>query len=130
MMSKTGLVNADTAHKGYTRIQWISQILSLDKFTDICQKVYFAVEDYSEVDVIIANGYLSYMFFEHDVATGLKGYRDHHRICRQNLSNAVLRLPLLLPPSMEAIAALTLGVRTYFPTYLYPQFIKLQIPVN
>ena len=88
----------------------------MDRFAEICQKVYFAVEDYSEVDVIIANGYLSYMFFEHDAATGLKGYRDYHRICRQNLSNAVLQLSLFLPPSVEAIAALTLGVRTCLPS--------------
>ncbi|KAK4043108.1 hypothetical protein C8A01DRAFT_32747 [Parachaetomium inaequale] len=97
------------AHKGYTRIKCISQSVPLERFTDICQKVYFAVEDYREVDVIVANRYLSYLFFEHDVATGLKGFRDYHRVCRQNLSNTVLQLPLFLPPSVEAIAALTLG---------------------
>ncbi|OTA87219.1 hypothetical protein M434DRAFT_24015 [Hypoxylon sp. CO27-5] len=88
---------------------WISQILSLDKFAEICRKIYFAVDDYSEVDLILANGYLSYVFSEHVVVSGRQDYREYFGLCRNNLHNALSRLPLLLPASMEVIAALTLG---------------------
>jgi hypothetical protein len=101
-------MNSD--HEEFTRIAWISQILPLQNFTDICQKVYFAVDEYSEVDFIIANAYLSYIFSEHVVVSGISDYREYCQICRENLHDALLRLPLLLPASMEVIAALTLGV--------------------
>lgn len=87
-----------------------ANILPLEKFNEICRKVYFAVDDYNEVDFILANGYLSCIFAEHVISTGMKDYKEHCLICRSNLHGALLRLPLLLPPSMETIAALTLGV--------------------
>jgi hypothetical protein len=54
----------------------ISQILPLQKFTDICRKVYFAVEEYKEVDFILANAYLKYVFAEHIVVFGRQDYRE------------------------------------------------------
>ncbi|KAI1378884.1 hypothetical protein F4677DRAFT_443364 [Hypoxylon crocopeplum] len=96
-------------HEEYTRLVWVSRILPLDKFAEICRNVYFAVDDYSEVDLIIANGYLSYIFSEHVVISGLQDYREYCLLCRKNLHSALSRLPLLLPASMEVIAALTLG---------------------
>ncbi|KAF2803421.1 uncharacterized protein BDZ99DRAFT_512173 [Mytilinidion resinicola] len=68
----------------------------LEAVMAICRKVYFAVDDYSEWDLIPANGYLSYIFSEHVI----------------NFHSALSRLPLLLPASMEVIATLTLGVPT------------------
>jgi hypothetical protein len=73
--------------------------------------VYFAVDEYTEVEFIIANAYLSYMFSEHVIISGLQEYREYCRLCRENLEKALSRLPLLLPASMEVIAALTIGVR-------------------
>ena len=73
--------------------------------------MYFAIDDYSEVDLILANGYLSYIFSEHVVVSGLQDYQGYCRLCRTNFQSALSRLPLLLPASMEIIAALTLGVR-------------------
>jgi hypothetical protein len=99
------------AHDGHTRMVWIPRVLPLDWFSDICRKVYFAIDDYNEIDFILANGYLSYVFSEHITVSGLHDYREYCRLCRENLHNACARLPLLLPPSMEVIAALTLGVR-------------------
>ncbi|KAI0384226.1 hypothetical protein F5Y04DRAFT_238591 [Hypomontagnella monticulosa] len=96
-------------HEGYNRLIWVSQMLPLEKFADICRKVYFAVDDYSEIDFIIANGYLSYIFVEHAVISGRRDYQDYSRLCSSNTYSALLRLPLLLPASMETIAALTLG---------------------
>lgn len=74
--------------------------------------MYFAVDDYSEIDFILANGYLSHIFSEHVVVSGLQDYGAYCRLCRENLHIAFSRLPLLLPASMEVIAALTLGVRS------------------
>ncbi|KAI0149689.1 hypothetical protein F4776DRAFT_174560 [Hypoxylon sp. NC0597] len=96
-------------HARYTRMVWVSQILPLEKFAEICRKIYFAVDDYSEVDLILANGYLSYVFSEHVIVSGRQDYREYFVLCQNNLHNALSRLPLLLPASMEVIAALTLG---------------------
>jgi hypothetical protein len=74
--------------------------------------VYFAIEDYTQVDLIVANGYLSYIFSEHFAISGRKDYQEYGEVCRKNLQEALSRLPLLLPPSMEVTAALALGVRT------------------
>ncbi|KAI1114326.1 fungal-specific transcription factor domain-containing protein [Nemania sp. NC0429] len=96
-------------HKSHFRILAVSRILPLDQFTDICQKVCFAVDEYSQLDFIIANSYLSYIFSEYITATGEHGYQDYYRRCRQNAQMALSRLPFLLPASIEAIAALTFG---------------------
>ncbi|KAL2819062.1 hypothetical protein BDW59DRAFT_165217 [Aspergillus cavernicola] len=96
-------------HEGLTRIAWVTRILPLQHFTDICRKVYFAVDEYSDVDFILANGYLSYIFSEHVLLFGLETHREYCRICRENVQDAILRLPMLLPTNMEVIAALTIG---------------------
>lgn len=90
---------------------WLPEILPRQYFTEICQKVYFSVDDYSEIDFILANGYLSYTFFEHVAISGREDYFEHCRLCRMNVEGALSRLPLLLPATMDVIAALTLGVR-------------------
>jgi len=89
----------------------VSRIFPLERFAEICRKVYFAVDDYSEVDLILVNGYLSYMFAEHVVVSGLADYEKYYRLCSKNFRSALSRLPLLLPASMEVAAVLTLGVR-------------------
>lgn len=104
------ILTKTTEHEGYFRISWISHILPLEKFADICRKVYFAVEDYTEIDYILANAYLSYIFAEHVVVTGFQEYKGHSLLCRKNLYGTVTRLPLLIPASMEVIAALTISV--------------------
>lgn len=91
---------------------WIPDLLSRQRFTDICQRVYFGVDDYSDIDSILANGYLSYTFFEHVAISGRKDYMNYTQRCRKNLEDGLERLPLLLPASMDTIAALTLGVRS------------------
>ncbi|XXG95182.1 rRNA-processing protein cgr1 [Hypoxylon texense] len=86
----------------------LSSLRSL-KFAEVCQKVYFPIEDYSEAEYIIANGVLSHLFSEHAVISGLADYREYFQLCRKNLHVAILRLPLLIPASPEVIAALTLA---------------------
>ncbi|KAL0941544.1 C6 transcription factor [Colletotrichum truncatum] len=93
----------------FFRIARISQVLPLDYFADKCQKVYFAVDNYSTIDFILANGYLAYVFAEHVITTGLDDYRENWLMCRKNLRNSVSMLPLILPSSMDTIAALVVA---------------------
>lgn len=98
------------AHQGYLRVEFISQILPLQKFEDICRRVYFAVDSYSEIDFVLTTGFLSYMFAEHAASEGITSSRDHLQRCQKSLAKALSRLPIMLPPSMEVIAALALAV--------------------
>ncbi|KAE8451664.1 hypothetical protein EG329_003121 [Mollisiaceae sp. DMI_Dod_QoI] len=97
------------SHEDHIKTTWISRILPLEMFAEICRKVYFAVEDYDDVDFILANGYLYYMFSEHVIVSGLDENREYYTLCRENFQNAFSQLPLLLSPSMKVVAALTLG---------------------
>ncbi|KAF2493075.1 hypothetical protein BU16DRAFT_466133 [Lophium mytilinum] len=99
--------------EGHTIIAWISRILPLQKFAEICRSVYFAVDDFHEVDLILANGYLYYIFSEHVILSGVQDYRKYSRLCQENFHSALTRLPLLLPTSMEVIATLTLATLGY-----------------
>ncbi|KAI8711625.1 Zn(2)-C6 fungal-type domain-containing protein [Fusarium sp. LHS14.1] len=96
-------------HQNSHRLSWICKVLPFDKFEEICRKVYFAVDDYTEAEFIISNSFLSYVFGEHAVIRGDATSREYCTLCRSNLGNAISRLPLFLPASMEMIAALTLG---------------------
>ncbi|KAI1190689.1 fungal-specific transcription factor domain-containing protein [Nemania serpens] len=96
-------------YKTHFRIQAMSRILPLEQFTETCQKVCFAVDEYSQLDFILANSYLSYIFSEYITVTGEHGFQDYYRRCRQNAQLALSQLPFLLPATVEAVAALTLG---------------------
>ncbi|KAH7011262.1 hypothetical protein EDB80DRAFT_891108 [Ilyonectria destructans] len=97
------------AHEQHPSIAWISHILSHGMFAEICKKVYFAIEDYIEVDFTLANGYLSYVFAARAAESGELDYREYWELCRDNLFRALSRLPMILPTSIEAVAALALG---------------------
>ncbi|GAW18188.1 hypothetical protein ANO14919_076620 [Xylariales sp. No.14919] len=97
-------------HKAFFRIESLSRILPLEVFAETCQKVYFAVDDYSQLDFILANAYLSYIFSEYIAVTGKQEYRDYCKQCRQNAQVALSHLPLLLPATIKAVATLTFGV--------------------
>ena len=101
-------------HASNVRIAWLTQLLPLERFIAICQKIYFAVDRPSDIDYILANGFLGYVFFEHLVVSGRSDFVEHSQRCRKNLSTSLRRLPLILSSSMEVIAALTLGVSTQF----------------
>ncbi|KAF7547811.1 hypothetical protein G7046_g8890 [Stylonectria norvegica] len=96
-------------HANHVRLSRICSILPLEKFEEICRKVYFAVDDYTEVDYILANGFLSHAFSEHVITSGSQTSRTHCQLCRFNLCTSISRLPMLLLPSMEVIAALTIA---------------------
>jgi hypothetical protein len=96
-------------------VVWLSQILSLETFTEICQKVYFAVAAYKQTDFILANACLIWLFSEFSVITGQGKYLEYSTLCRRNLEQSLARLPLVLPATMEVVACLTLGVRSHAP---------------
>ena len=111
------------AHKDYLRIAWICQILPLQAYEDICRKVCFAIDDYTDVEFIVANGFLSYVFAEHALSTGAQSSREHCQLSRMCLSGALLRLPYVLPASAEVISSLVFGVIN--PTYMYVSYWHL-----
>ncbi|KAF2652653.1 hypothetical protein K491DRAFT_695375 [Lophiostoma macrostomum CBS 122681] len=96
-------------HTSNVRLAWLGQILPLERFTKMCQNIYFSVDGYSEIDYILANGFLSYVFFEHLVVSGRSDFAEYSQLCRNSLHSALSRLPLLIPSSVDVIAALTLG---------------------
>lgn len=98
------------AHATDFRISWICRFLPLVTFQETCTKVYFGVGEPTCAEVIIANSFLAYVFAEYAVIHGDSKHRDYCQFHRSSLGSALLRLPLLLPASMELVAALTLGV--------------------
>ncbi|EYB21754.1 hypothetical protein FG05_03559 [Fusarium graminearum] len=81
--------------------------------SETCTKVYFGVGEPTCAEVIIANSFLAYVFAEYAVIHGDSKHRDYCQFHRSSLGSALLRLPLLLPASMELVAALTLGTLGY-----------------
>ena len=98
-------------HTSQFIVDLVCRVLPLDYITKICRNVYFAVNDYSEVDFILTNAFLGYFFFEHAISSGNQDYRDYSTQCRKLFRSSISRLPLLVPATMEVIAALLLGVR-------------------
>ncbi|PTB62720.1 hypothetical protein BBK36DRAFT_1128560, partial [Trichoderma citrinoviride] len=90
-------------------VTWISQILPLERIIGICQKVYFSVHDYSEVEFIIANGCLYWLYWEYAALFKRPEFQQYGIQCRDNIQLAFSRLPFLLPASMEVIAAMVIG---------------------
>ncbi|KAH7329445.1 hypothetical protein B0I35DRAFT_45087 [Stachybotrys elegans] len=90
-------------------VLWLSQVLPVDKITETCQRIYFAVADYSQFDFIIVNACLSWLFLEYHVISGQEKYAAFGTACHTNVRMSLSKLPLLMPPTMDAITALTLG---------------------
>ncbi|TVY68305.1 putative transcriptional regulatory protein [Fusarium oxysporum f. sp. cubense] len=96
-------------HSRDYRVVWICRFLPLDVFLDICNKVYFRVEDHTEAEFIIANSFLSYVFAEYAVIHGDAKTQEYCRFYRSKVGCGLTKLTLLAAPCMELIAALALG---------------------
>ncbi|KAF4490466.1 hypothetical protein FAGAP_10763 [Fusarium agapanthi] len=96
-------------HSEDYRVVWICRFLPLNVFLDICNKVYFRVEDHTEAEVIIANSFLSYVFAEYAVIHGDVKSREYCRFYRSKVGDGLTKLTLLATPCMDLIAALALG---------------------
>ena len=82
----------------------------MDEFERICCRVYFAVDAYNLIEYLITNGLLANLFAEHAAIYGNGDSNRFNAMCRRNLGSVLPRLSICLPPSLEAIAAMALGV--------------------
>lgn len=81
-------------------------------FSDICLQVYFS-DACSETDFIIVNAGLHSLFKDyssHVSAEQKDTYLGYAHTCRANLETALSDLPLHLPATSDAVAALIFGV--------------------
>jgi hypothetical protein len=99
-------------HGEPAKTPWISDLLPRQRFAEVCQRVFFAIDDHSQIEWLLANGYLAYTFFEHFAISGRHDSLEYTQRCRANLQSGMERLPLILPTDIETVAALTLGVRS------------------
>lgn len=92
----------------------ICAFIAIEDFIESCRKVYFATEDFSVATFIIVNAGLYYLFQEKSVVDEARSaeFIEYHYLCRDNLETALASLPLLMPPRMDTIEALMLGVRS------------------
>ena len=77
--------------------------------------MYFATEDFSISTFIVVNAGLYYLFQEKyiimDEGSGTAAeYLAYDHMCRDNLETALANLPFFMPPKMETVEALLLGV--------------------
>lgn len=88
-------------------------LLEPSSFQEMCQRVYFAVDDYSPAVFTIVNAGLSRLFVElgssaaPDVATK---YEKYASICRSNFERSLQDFQLLATPSLDNCQALVFGV--------------------
>lgn len=88
--------------------------IGIDRVIDKCHEVFFASEDFSDEDFVIANGGLYFIFAEYEFVDENHQMREIYRNCmnmtRRNLQAGLVNLRLLMPASADAISALSLGV--------------------
>jgi hypothetical protein len=89
---------------------WLAQVLDIEQFADSCQRLYFPITNFSQLDFIIANSFLAWVFCEYGVVSGHQKYFGFGTQCQLNALNSISHLPLVLPPSSKTIASLVLGV--------------------
>ncbi|KAK4073212.1 transcriptional regulator family: Fungal Specific TF [Trichoderma aggressivum f. europaeum] len=95
-------------HSNYI-VTWLSHILPLERLIEICQKVYFSVHGYTEIEFILANGSFYWLYAEYAIISKQTQFHEYGRQCCENFQDAFSRLPFLLPASMEVIAAMAMG---------------------
>ena len=85
-----------------------------ERFIGLCRNVFFAIDDYSDIDFIIAMSGLYYLFTESFYAsgTGSSGAQNngYGPLCRRALKTALWAAGAFLPPRMDSVQALILGV--------------------
>jgi len=94
-------------------------VVSAERFSDYCRRVYFATDDVTPCLFVIVNTGLFYLFQEAaatlDTSTSddnrAAEYQGYAETCRRNLENGFANLTMFLPASRENIEAMVLGVR-------------------
>jgi hypothetical protein len=91
------------------------QIMKLDDFSTLCQRIYFPTEDYSVYDWINVNGGLFCLFRDVDgdlhekLGVPRAEMVEHIKLCRNNVDTAIHCLRLCIEPSLDACQSLTVG---------------------
>lgn len=87
--------------------------MAVENFAEACQRVYFALEEFSQATFIIVNAGLYYLFQEKSVTAEtdaqVREYTGYYELCRNNLETGLANLKFFLGASMETIEALLLG---------------------
>jgi len=92
-------------------------VIDEQQFGELCQKVYFAISDYSISAWSIVNTGLFYLFLNLDerhysqVGVTVSDVQTHTRLLTVNIEAAIQSLRLCQDPSLEACQALALLVR-------------------
>lgn len=93
---------------------WIYEFITMQAFGDLCLDTYFS-EDRSPFHFISVNAGL-YSLCQDYAQTASVSQQDkeehlaYARLCRENLETGLAYLPLHIPASSDAIAALLFGV--------------------
>lgn len=91
-------------------------MLDYARYKEICQKVYFPVNDYTAADFITANGglftILSDVPDEDMKRSGIdpEEAREAVKLCERNVFDTIERLSVFLEPTTGNIEALMVGV--------------------
>ncbi|KAI9873714.1 MAG: hypothetical protein M1823_007856, partial [Watsoniomyces obsoletus] len=90
-------------------------VLNLQRFTELCQKVYFPTEEYSIATWITVHCGLFYLFLHCDknlpteLGTTTSEIEECRQRCASNADEAVQRLRLCTEPTLDTIEALVLA---------------------
>ncbi|TIC99987.1 putative transcriptional regulatory protein C11D3.07c [Colletotrichum higginsianum] len=113
VQSAVNAIREAKAHKTLG-LEWVTNFLHPDHFTDLVLKVYFSPADFNEAEFIIVNAGLECLYMDLSVnkatAAPLKEeYAKMGTLCTSNLETALANLPLHLPATMDMIVALLFG---------------------
>lgn len=92
---------------------WVYEFITMQSFGDTCLEVYFS-NDRSHFNFIIVNAGLYSLCYDYAHLVNAPSdekeeYSAYSRLCRENLETGLANLPLHLPASSDAIAALLFG---------------------
>ncbi|KAK7418911.1 hypothetical protein QQX98_003614 [Neonectria punicea] len=88
-------------------------VIPIEHFVELCRNVFFAIDDYSDVDFIIAVSGLYYLFTERFHTSGTDSswgqYRNYGVLCGRALEAALTAIGAFLPAKTDSVQALVLG---------------------
>ncbi|KAF2110458.1 fungal-specific transcription factor domain-containing protein [Lophiotrema nucula] len=89
-------------------------LTSVRYFTEQCQRIYFATEDFSQSTFIIVNAGLFYILQEKIILDAgnelaVDAWNTYREMCRVNLETALSRINILLRARKDSVEALVMG---------------------
>lgn len=87
--------------------------VDIERFTDLCRRLYFSTDDITDATFILVNTGLAYLFFEAGLAASnpeeKAQYDTYYAMCQKNLEAVLQQLNLLMPATLENIEALLMA---------------------